>query len=77
MKSQFLSIITITVAVMIIIIGYFSGATIDSGQAIGGVDDSNVQGIVGAVLLLMLVISIFFVVGNIRMMLIKNFHKKP
>ena len=76
MENKAVSIITLSIAVLFLAIGYLSGATVDSGQAIRGVESSNVQGIIGIVLLLMLVVSIFFIVGNIKVMLSKNFHKK-
>ena len=77
MEDKAISITTLSIAALFLVIGYLSGATVDSGQAIRGVESSNVQGVIGIILLLMLVVSIFFIVGNIKIMLTKNFHKKP
>ena len=75
MEDKAISITTLSIAAMFLVVGYLSNATVE-GRAIQGVENSNFQGVIGIILLLMLVISIFFIIGNIKIMLTKNFHKK-
>lgn len=79
MENKTATILTIAFSVLFFFYALLSGvpAEVDPvGGAIGNVESSNVQGVIGIVLLLILVASIFFIVGNIRVMLQENFHKK-